>query len=69
MTLSHPKNQSILLRIANDNLQGLSPKALKFWTNIIPLKFEKPMIKPKVRGVFSGCRIGARDLTERRNEK
>jgi len=55
--------------ISNDNLQGLSPKALKFWTNIIPLKFEKPMIKFKTREIFSGCRIGAKDLTERRNEK
>jgi hypothetical protein len=28
-----------------DNLQGLSPNALKFWTNIIPLQVEKPMTK------------------------
>jgi len=28
------------------------PKALKFWTNIIPLKLEKPMIKYKKRVIF-----------------
>jgi len=50
--LHQPFEAKWALDFPTNNLQGLSPKALKFWTNIILLKLEKATTKYKKKGIF-----------------